>query len=177
MMATKHDREVAKTWSEKRRLTLDEAYSLMCGGGSFENQALYQATAFRNTSAVRVGPGSDRKISFTRDAPDVQSIPRLVMVDEICMWILAPKTIVTGFPERCGQGLRFGQSSIHTRIREKISQSPGWKLGTVFDLALMILEECCQAFFAPPDATGDCPGGLIDIFTEQVYRQVRLLSG
>lgn len=96
------------------------------------------------------------------------------MIDEVCMWILDPHTVVTGFPERYGQGLRFGQTSIHTRIREKISRPSECKVRTVFDLAIAILEECCQAFFAPADATGDCPGGLIDIFTEAVYGQVRL---
>lgn len=52
LMATKHDREPSWPDSEKRRLTLYEAYSFMRTGSSFENQALYQATSFRNTYAV-----------------------------------------------------------------------------------------------------------------------------
>ena len=155
------------------RQTLHEAYTLMRSRDLVENQAMCQATAFRKDQVFEIRAGCSSTSCMTWTLRDIRTVPTLVMVDQLSIWILDAQTIVTSFPEEYGSLLRFGQTGIHKIIKERLvkanaSKRKGW---TVFDLAIAVLEECCYAF----SGSTDCPDGHIEVFAEEIYRQVWLL--
>lgn len=76
----------------------------------------------------------------------IQKVSRLLMVDQLWMWILDEKTIITAFPKRYGMN-KQDQSSVHKSIRTRLQNLHQGHIKTVFDLALIILDECSNTFF------------------------------
>lgn len=75
---------------------------------------------------------------------EIGKVGRLVMVDQLWMWILDQKTIITSFP--FGQGIG---SFMHKNIRTRITNAQKNQIRSVFDIALIILEECANGLLRP----------------------------
>lgn len=79
----------------------------------------------------------------------IRHVSRVVMVDQLWMWILDEQTIIACFPERYGIDEQ-DPSGVHKSIRTKIQSLQRGRIRTVFDLALIIVNECSNALFAQP---------------------------
>lgn len=77
---------------------------------------------------------------------DIRKVSRLLMVDQLWMWILDEKTIITAFPKRYGVN-KPDSSGVHKSIRSRLKNLRQDHIKTVFDLALIILDECSKTFF------------------------------
>lgn len=76
----------------------------------------------------------------------IRKVSRVVMVDQLWMWILDERTIITCFPKRYGVNKR-DPSGVHKSIRSRLKSLRKDHIRTVFDLALIILSECSNTFF------------------------------
>lgn len=76
---------------------------------------------------------------------NIQKVSRVIMVDQLWMWMLDRKTIITCFPKRYGAN-KHDTSGIHKSIRMRIEEGR-ISIHSVFDLALVIFEECSNTFF------------------------------
>lgn len=93
------------------------------------------------------GQESDRKDQFcVHCANHVRKVSRILMVDQLWMWILDEKTIVTAFPKRYGLN-KQDLSGAHKSIRIRLQNLRPGHIKTVFDLALIILDELTNIFF------------------------------
>lgn len=77
---------------------------------------------------------------------NIRKVPRLLMVDQLWMWILDEKTIITAFPKRYGIN-RHDTSGVHKSIRNRLKSLRRGHIKTVFDIALIILDECSNIMF------------------------------
>ncbi|CAP61248.1 uncharacterized protein PODANS_3_11520 [Podospora anserina S mat+] len=77
---------------------------------------------------------------------DIRKISQLVMVDQLWMWVLDEKTIITSFPKRYGFN-KQDLSGVHKSIRQRLKFARKNQVRSVYDLALIILDECCNTFF------------------------------
>lgn len=77
---------------------------------------------------------------------DIRKVSRLLMVDQLWMWILDEKTIITAFPKRYGMN-KQDPSGVHKSIRDRLRNLKPGHIRTVFDLALIILDDCSTIFF------------------------------
>ncbi|KAH9209026.1 hypothetical protein DL95DRAFT_467167 [Leptodontidium sp. 2 PMI_412] len=84
--------------------------------------------------------------SCVRCTENIKMIPRLVMVDQLWMWILDENTIITCFPRRWG---RDGQdaSAVDRCIRTRLEAVGDNEIQSVFDLAIIIMDQCSRVFF------------------------------
>ncbi|RDA83237.1 hypothetical protein CP532_5799 [Ophiocordyceps camponoti-leonardi (nom. inval.)] len=82
----------------------------------------------------------------TRSRKEARGIGRVVMVDQLWMWILDENTILTSFPRRWGRN-KPDPSAVHRAIRHHIGTLDGSKETTIYDLALIIIDECSKIFF------------------------------
>ena len=101
---------------------------------------------------------------------NIQMTPRLVMVDQLWMWILDERTILTFFPRRYGFN-RQDITGIHKKIRHRLGQSRRGQVKSIFDLALVILSECTKTFF-DRKRTNDLQPRVLDLFAEAIGRVV-----
>ena len=76
----------------------------------------------------------------------IRKVARLVMVDQLWMWILDEKTLVTCFPRRYGVN-RKDPSGVHHLVRRHLKNIRQEHIRTVFDLALIVLIEVTNIFF------------------------------
>lgn len=86
----------------------------------------------------------DDRCQHCRD--HIRKVSRVVMVDQLWMWILDERTIITCFPKRYGVNKR-DPSGVHKSIRSRLKGLRKDHIRTVFDLALIILSECSNTFF------------------------------
>jgi hypothetical protein len=100
----------------------------------------------------------------------IQKVPRIVMVDQLWMWILDESTIITFFPKRYGVN-RQDMSGVHKAIRRKFANIPSTSLRSAYDVALIIIDECSNLFF---DRTKTDPRQpqVVDIFSEAIGNMV-----
>ncbi|POS80605.1 hypothetical protein DHEL01_v200987 [Diaporthe helianthi] len=96
---------------------------------------------------------------------NIQKVSRVIMVDQLWMWMLDRKTIITCFPKRYGAN-KHDTSGIHKSIRMRIEQG-GVRIRSVFDLALVIFEECSNTFFDRTRTTDKQPQ-VLDEFSEAI---------
>lgn len=68
------------------------------------------------------------------------------MVDQLWMWVLDEKTLITCFPKRYGAN-KQDFSGVHKSIRTSLDNLGSNHIRTVFDLALIVLDECTTTFF------------------------------
>lgn len=76
----------------------------------------------------------------------IRKVSRVVMVDQLWMWILDEQTIITCFPKRYGVN-KQDSSGVHKSIRARLKALRKDHIRTVFDLVLIILDECSNTFF------------------------------
>lgn len=77
---------------------------------------------------------------------DIRKVARLIMVDQLWMWILDEKTLITCFPRRYGVN-RKDPSGVHHLVRRHLKNIRQEQIRTVFDLALIVLVEVTNIFF------------------------------
>ncbi|KAK4175046.1 hypothetical protein QBC36DRAFT_332283 [Triangularia setosa] len=97
---------------------------------------------------------------------DIRKISQLVMVDQLWMWVLDEKTIITSFPKRYGFN-KQDLSGVHKSIRMRLKSARKNQVRSVYDLALIILDECCNTFF-DRTKTEDSQPQVMDIFSESI---------
>ncbi|KAK8062926.1 hypothetical protein PG997_015023 [Apiospora hydei] len=178
------------------RRTLDQAYywSLNTTQSRDRDQVVYRGTraAVENLHqfdiAKQVWPKhEEQKESWMSkhddDGPcqecqaNIRKISRLIMVDQLWLWVLDEHTILTFFPRRYGTN-KNDVTGVHKSIRmrlEKVSKSrhPEQQMGSVWDLALIIFDECTNTFF-DRTKTPDRQPQIIDDFSEAIGNVVSI---
>lgn len=76
----------------------------------------------------------------------IRKVSRVVMVDQLWMWILDEQTIITCFPQRYGVNNR-DPSGVYKSICARLEALRKDHIRTVFDLGLIILDECSNTLF------------------------------
>ncbi|PVH86274.1 hypothetical protein DL98DRAFT_11413 [Cadophora sp. DSE1049] len=71
---------------------------------------------------------------------------RVVMVDQLWLWILDDNTILTSFPRRWGRN-KPDPSGVHKSLRDRLKHLPEGQIQSVYDLALIIIDQCSRVFF------------------------------
>ncbi|KAK0371562.1 hypothetical protein CLIM01_11086 [Colletotrichum limetticola] len=97
---------------------------------------------------------------------EIRKVSRIVMVDQLWMWILDKRTIITSFPKRYGAN-KSDPSGVHKSIRTRIKHARKNQIRSVFDVALIILDECSNTFF-DRTKTPDRHPQVMDIFAESI---------
>ncbi|KAK3386163.1 hypothetical protein B0H63DRAFT_560601 [Podospora didyma] len=97
----------------------------------------------------------------TRMKNDIEAIPRVVMVDQLWLWILDENTIISAFPRRWGRN-KPDPSAVHRAIRDHLATIDHSQVTSIYDLALIIIDECSKVFFdrTKPDLRPE----VVDIF-------------
>ncbi|RYP51857.1 hypothetical protein DL768_002893 [Monosporascus sp. mg162] len=110
--------------------------------------------------------GTDSPCRVCRD--NIRKLSRVVMVDQLWMWILDEHTILTFFPRRYGYN-RQDLTGIHKTIRTRLADATDNQIMSVFDLALIILSACAKPFF-DRTRTFDMQPRVLDLFSEAIGR-------
>ncbi|EJT78388.1 hypothetical protein GGTG_03489 [Gaeumannomyces tritici R3-111a-1] len=69
---------------------------------------------------------------------------RVVMVDQLWLWVLDDHTIITSFPRRWGRN-KSDPSEVHKCIRERLANNRS--ISSIYHLALIIIDQCSGVFF------------------------------
>lgn len=173
------------------RRTLDQAYywSLNTTNSRDRDQVVYRATTADPLKFHRWDPdrcvwtGHDREENLTPGQRDklghetcsdctanIRKISRVIMVDQLWMWVLDEKTIITCFPKRYGTN-KHDASGVHKSIRMRMAEGRH-SIRSVFDIALVIFEECSNTFF-DRTRTSDKQPQVLDEFSEAIGNIVR----
>lgn len=106
---------------------------------------------------------------------DIRKVSRAIMVDQLWLWVLDRNTILTCFPQRYGMTEK-DPSGVHQaiRMRIKMRSNPDNHVHSIFDLALIILDECFDTFFNRTK-TADARPQVLDVFAESIGRVVCIL--
>ncbi|RYP33752.1 hypothetical protein DL767_004619 [Monosporascus sp. MG133] len=70
---------------------------------------------------------------------------RVVMVDQLWLWILDENTIITSFPRRWGRN-KPDSSGVNKTIRERL-ETRKEEIKSIYHLALIIIDQCSRVFF------------------------------
>ncbi|KAI1080443.1 hypothetical protein F5B20DRAFT_580109 [Whalleya microplaca] len=109
------------------RRTLDQYYFLTLDDTSArdKDQVVYRSTkSSRNSRAYNT---------------------RVVMVDQLWLWIIDDNTIITSFPRRWGRN-KPDPSGVHKSLRERL-QNGAEDITSLHHLALIIIDQCSRVFF------------------------------
>lgn len=168
------------------RRTLDQAYywSLNTTNSRDRDQVVYRATTADPLKFHRWDPdrcvwtGHDREENLTPEqrekfehetcsdcTANIRKISRVIMVDQLWMWVLDEKTIITCFPKRYGTN-KHDASGVHKSIRMRMAEGRH-SIRSVFDIALVIFEECSNTFF-DRTRTSDKQPQVLDEFSEAI---------
>lgn len=137
------------------RRTLDQAFywTLNSTKKRDKDQVVYRGTTTRPADFHRynvddgVFPDHTGLLGHCRTCTsNIKKVSRVVMVDQLWMWVLDEKTIITCFPKRYGAN-KQDYSGVHKSIRTRIESLGPTPIRTVFELALIILDECTKIFF------------------------------
>lgn len=77
---------------------------------------------------------------------NIRKVSQVIMVDQLWMWVLGEKTLITCFPKRYGAN-KQDYSGVHKSIRTKLENLGSNRIRTVFELALIVLDECTTTLF------------------------------
>ncbi|KAK4182905.1 magnesium transport protein cora [Podospora australis] len=123
------------------RRTLDQAYygALRSTRARDRDQVVYRGTTPEPHDCVGMEVCPQCK-------EDVRKTPRLVMVDQLWMWILDGNTVITSFPRRWGRN-RPDPTAIHKSLRSRLNFSRPGEISSAYDIALVIIDECSRVFF------------------------------
>ncbi|OTB12173.1 hypothetical protein K445DRAFT_369569 [Daldinia sp. EC12] len=97
---------------------------------------------------------------------DIQNESRILMVDQLWMWILDADTIITCFSKRYGSN-KQDISAVHKSIRIRMQDSSPDQVRTAFDLGLIIIDECINTLFDQIKTAGRQPH-VIEAFTKAI---------
>ncbi|KAK3313225.1 hypothetical protein B0H66DRAFT_485544 [Apodospora peruviana] len=98
---------------------------------------------------------------------DPEAIPRVVMVDQLWLWILDENTIISAFPRRWGRN-KPDPSAVHRAIRDHLGSIDKAQVNSIYDLALIIIDECSKVFFdrTKPDLRPE----MVDIYSSAISK-------
>ena len=83
-------------------------------------------------------------------------------------------TVITAFPERWGRNTQ-DPSAVHQSIRTRLATAPDGEIRSIFDLGLIIVDQCSRVFFDRSKPTNQAPK-LVDIFADAIRGVVRFTS-
>ncbi|KAK3906126.1 hypothetical protein C8A05DRAFT_12118 [Staphylotrichum tortipilum] len=97
---------------------------------------------------------------------NIRKVSEVVMVDQLWMWILDEQTVITSFPKRYGFN-KSDSSGVHKSIRSRLRNARKNQFRSVYDIALVILDECSNTFFdrAKP---ADSQPQVLSIFSDAI---------
>lgn len=155
------------------RRTLAQAYHWTLEGGEDygKDQTLYRATKARayHIYDPKTQTWPDHQLSQAGDCDkcrdDSRKVASIIMVDQLWMWILDSRTIITCFPGQYGRQ-RHESSDVDKSIRTRIQNTTS-QLGSVFDLGLIIIDECSNTIFDRAKASGGRPE-MVDVFSARI---------
>lgn len=79
---------------------------------------------------------------FTKEWKErIRNVPRVMMIDQLWMWILDDQTIITCFPDHGDLTDHNNLPGIHKSIRESLMKTGKGQMKTVYDIALVVLSE------------------------------------
>lgn len=168
------------------RRTLDQAYywTLKTTRSRDRDQVVYRATTadparFHRFDQKKYRWKNHEHVEANTTCQDcsakIKKVSRVIMVDQLWMWILDAKTIITCFPKRYGTN-KNDASGVHKSIRARIAQGRHQQVKSVFDLALIILEECSNTFFDQSRSSDKQPQ-VLDAFSEAIGNIVCYCAG
>ncbi|KAI1305085.1 hypothetical protein F5Y03DRAFT_395148 [Xylaria venustula] len=138
------------------RRTLDQAFywTLNSTKKRDRDQVVYRGTTVTHDNLHRYDhrrhQWPDHKGLENRDCEtcrnNIKKLSRVVMVDQLWMWILDGQTLITCFPKRYGAN-KQDYSGVHKSIRTTLENLDSNQPRTVFELALIVLDECTKTFF------------------------------
>ncbi|KAJ8124695.1 hypothetical protein O1611_g8945 [Lasiodiplodia mahajangana] len=157
------------------RRTLDQGYhtTVQTTRPRDRNQVVYRATTtpessyhqFDHTKGQWTCPVYDHAVEeCAKCRENIRRLSRMVMVDQLWMWVLDQKTIITCFPKRYGLHGR-DPSGVFEAIQERLDR--GRSVHSVFEIAYTILDECSNTFFDRMKDTSSQPQ-VLDIFSEAI---------
>ncbi|KAI1744901.1 hypothetical protein F4680DRAFT_455877 [Xylaria scruposa] len=160
-MATYRDRKLLRKFLPLEppihpRRTLDQAYywTLKSTKKRDRDQVIYRGTTATRDAFHRYDEENkewlEHKELSGRDCgtcrTNIKKVSRVIMVDQLWMWILDNKTLITCFPKRYGAN-KQDYSGVHKSIRTSLENLGSNQIRTVFELALIVLNECTTTFF------------------------------
>ncbi|KAK7918411.1 hypothetical protein PG985_010285 [Apiospora marii] len=157
------------------RRTLDQAYywTLNKTERRDRDQVVYRATTvqanhYHQYDRERARWPQHEDFRYQGDCPEcarnIREVSRVIMVDQLWLWILDEKTIITCFPNRYGVR-NHDTSGVHQSIKRRLEVTP--QIRTVFDLGLVILDECSNVFFDRTTVDTSQPS-VVDIFSTAI---------
>ncbi|KAI1124312.1 hypothetical protein F5Y10DRAFT_249710 [Nemania abortiva] len=157
------------------RRTLDQGYytTLQTSRPRDRNQVVYRATTtpessyhqFDHTKGQWTCPVYDHAAEeCAKCRENIRRLSRMVMVDQLWMWVLDQKTIITCFPKRYGLHGR-DPSGVFEATQSRLDR--GRSVHSVFEIAHTILDECSNTFFDRMKDTSGQPQ-VLDIFSEAI---------
>ncbi|CAG8962177.1 hypothetical protein HYFRA_00005226, partial [Hymenoscyphus fraxineus] len=108
------------------------------------------------------------------DPPCVQcvenskKVARVVMVDQLWMWILDENTIITSFPKRVGRN-KPDMSAVQKCIRTRLRAARIDEIRSVYDLGIIIIDQCSRGFFHRTQSE-DLQPQVMDAFANAIGR-------
>jgi hypothetical protein len=96
----------------------------------------------------------------TRTALD--GTTRIIMVDQLWLWILDDNTIITAFPRRWGRN-KLDDSGVYKSIRVRLKAAKNDGIKSIHHLALIIIDQCSRVFFDRTKSRDNRPE-MLDLF-------------
>ena len=84
-----------------------------------------------------------------------------------------PDTILTSFPRRWGRN-KPDPSGVHKSLRERLQHLEDDRINSVYDLALIIIDQCSRVFFDRTKPIDQRPE-VMDIFSNTIAHVVSVL--
>ncbi|KAF4123894.1 CorA-like Mg2+ transporter protein [Geosmithia morbida] len=100
------------------------------------------------------------------DDPDPEATSRLVMVDQLWLWILDDNTVISSFPRRWGRN-KPDPSAVHRGIRDRIGSLDDDEIQSVYDIAFIVIDECSKVFFDQTKPLDQRPE-VVDLFSSAI---------
>ncbi|KAH7399882.1 hypothetical protein BKA64DRAFT_467978 [Cadophora sp. MPI-SDFR-AT-0126] len=126
------------------RRTLDQSYywKLQNTDGRDEDQVVYRET---------------------KRGKNISRTSRVIMVDQLWLYILDDNTIISSFPRRWGRN-KPDWSGVHKGIRARLDHLREGEIQSVYDMALLIMNQCSTVFFDRTKPVDERPE-VLDIFS------------
>ncbi|KFA78383.1 hypothetical protein S40288_10970 [Stachybotrys chartarum IBT 40288] len=99
---------------------------------------------------------------------DEEAIARVVMVDQLWLWILDENTVVSCFPRRWGRN-KPDPSAVHRGIRDRLGALGKDQIHSAFDMAFIIIDECSKVFFDRTKPSDHRPD-VVDLFSSAISK-------
>jgi len=98
---------------------------------------------------------------------------RVVMVDQLWLWILDDNTIITSFPRRWGRN-KPDPSGVHKSLRDRLEHGTD-EIRSIHHLALIIIDQCSRVFFDRTKPLDERPE-VMDLFSEALGNITQMTS-